>query len=421
MKKRMILLVLFFLLFAVHSKAENASILAQPFPDFTATDTQGNVFILSEALKDHEAALINLWATWCPPCKAEMAFLNEAYHQYGDRVAFIALSAEEDDTFEKIEAYRQACQLDFPMGRDEGRSLYQYTGKNGFPTTVIVDRFGNTSFLKSGYFFNLGEVTRTLDFFLRETYTETVALSDIPNAAATRAFPVAAATAMHVENENVKPILFETEDSQETQWAFVVYDDTARLRIDVAASDNPALMSCFNSDLYAFAELSTLLDPERAAYFYDAPMPGAEAEQHFVSVSLVSGNSGNPEIIDAAYLIAGDEYVEELADFLRAAGYPVTWKYAEPDPLPDTVLQAYILHIIDQNGAPVPGVIVNFCTDTACTAQKSDESGTIAFAGEPDIYHVQLLKAPSGFSFDSDFDMYTGKTYGEWVLRIRKD
>ena len=37
--------------------------LGKPFPDFTVTDSEGKTFTLSEALKDHEAVLINFWAT----------------------------------------------------------------------------------------------------------------------------------------------------------------------------------------------------------------------------------------------------------------------------------------------------------------------------------------------------------------------
>ena len=48
-------------------------------PDFSAKTADGGVFTLSEALKDHELVLINLWATWCPPCNMEFPFLQKAY------------------------------------------------------------------------------------------------------------------------------------------------------------------------------------------------------------------------------------------------------------------------------------------------------------------------------------------------------
>ena len=103
--------------------AEEEGILGKPFPDFTAEDTQGNTFNLSEAVKDHEAVLINLWATWCPPCEREFPDLNSAFEEYGDRVAFIALSTEETDDLEKIEQVRTDHGVTFPMGRDEKSEL----------------------------------------------------------------------------------------------------------------------------------------------------------------------------------------------------------------------------------------------------------------------------------------------------------
>ena len=88
-------------------EAFGTSFLGKPFPDFTVTDTEGNTFTLSEALKDHEAVLINFWATWCRPCNHEFPYLNEAYEKYRDRVAFIALSKENKDTTEKIAAFKK--------------------------------------------------------------------------------------------------------------------------------------------------------------------------------------------------------------------------------------------------------------------------------------------------------------------------
>ena len=45
----------------------------------------------------------------------------------------------------------------------------------------------------------------------------------------------------------------------------------------------------------------------------------------------------------------------------------------------------------------------------------------ITFDGEPDKYHIQLYRVPEGYSYDAGFDMYTGRTYAKWVMRIRKD
>lgn len=174
MKKLFIILLALSLSLALLSSSTAEDILGRPFPDFTATDTEGNAFTLSEALKDHEAVLINLWASWCPPCEAEFPDLTEAYEEYKDRVAFIALSCEPEDTLKVIENYRRSHGITFPMGRDEGQKLIMYTGTDGIPTTVVVDRFGNAAFFRIGMFENAEMIKSVLDSFLGDAYTKTV-------------------------------------------------------------------------------------------------------------------------------------------------------------------------------------------------------------------------------------------------------
>ena len=420
MKKALTALALLLTVCLVSASAEDAKILGQPFPDFTVTDTQGNTFTLSEALKDHEAALINIWATWCPPCEAEMPILNEVYEQYGDQAAFIALSYDADDTMEKIEAYRASHGISFPMGRDEGASLYQYLGRQGVPTTVIVDRFGNAVFLRVGSFFDAGEVRRVLEAFLGDGYTESAVLIEIPKDTATAAFPVSAVTSIQVENENIQPVIFWAEGDPEPQMTYVIYDDTAHLRLEAAASDDPANMIC--ADYYMnFYPLSSLLDAQRSAFLFDVKMPDADADKHYNYICLVDGGSEDGKILYGVYLISGDEYIEELENDLLSWGYQVTWEYANSLPAGEAAPQAYILHITDQDGAPVPGATVKFCTDTTCVLLQADENGIVSFDGAPDAYHVQLLKIPDGYSFDADFELTIGDAYAEWILCIWKD
>ena len=174
MKKFLVLLLSIMLLAGIASAEEKADdFLGKPFPDFTVTDTEGNTFTLSEALKDHEAVLINFWAGWCNPCRREFPYLNEAYEKYGDKVAFIALSTEKRDTIEKIAEYRKIAGISFPMGRDEGRKLYEGISSTSLPSTVIVDRFGNAVFLHPNSFSRTEDVEYILDQFLGDSYTET--------------------------------------------------------------------------------------------------------------------------------------------------------------------------------------------------------------------------------------------------------
>ena len=419
MKKTAILAAIALALLFSAALAEGAGVLGQPFPDFTAADTEGNTFTLSEALKDHEAVLINIWATWCPPCESEMSYLNEAYEQYKDRVAFIALSKEPEDSMEKIEAYRQAHGLTLPFGRDENAALYQYLGEDGVPMTAIVDRFGNTGFMQVGCFFSMGEIARTIETFLGDSYTETVTLTAIPKDTSTRAFPTSAVTELQVENETARLIVIHDVNQNESELGYIIHEDTAHLLLKAAAADQPTSMLCYDYRLKQYMEFMELLDPRRNAFVYDAPMPGADADKHYTLVYLLDKKSGY--IYTAIYLIDGEEYMDELMKDMLSWGYEVTWEYADAQPAEEAATQAYILHIVDQYNEPVPGMKVNFCTDTTCMMLESDENGTISFSGAQDVYHVQLYRAPEGYSFDPGFELYTEPAYGEWVLSIRKD
>lgn len=415
--RKFLIILLALMLCAGVAAAEEAGVLGMPFPDFTATDTEGNVFTLSEALKDHEAALINIWATWCPPCRAEMPYLNEAYAQYGDRVAFIALSCEANDTLEKIEAYRRELGLSFPMGRDEGSLLYQHVKSSGIPVTVIVDRFGNAGFMRIGSFLGTGEIARVIEAFLGDGYTETTVLNEIPKDATTRAFPVAAARAIHVENEDARRVLIRATVGQEPLTVYVVADDVAHLRLEPSANDNLSELLYYNlSDARLLQEL---YDADRNAFVFDQPMPNGATEDYYAYACLFSGDGNDPDMI-GVYLIPDEEHIETILNDLRSQGFEVSWEYSDEE-APGQAAEAYVLHIVDQDGAPVPGVTVNFCTDATCTPAQSGDDGLIRFDGAPDSYHVQLLQAPEGYSFDPDFELYTAAEYGEWLLRVRRD
>ncbi len=104
----------------------------------------------SEYLKDHDCLVINLWATWCNPCRSEMPYMNEAWNRVKEDVALVAISVEEDDTIKKIAQFKDECELDFVIGPDEVYQEgvdYKKSIVYGFypqyiPTTAIVDRYG---------------------------------------------------------------------------------------------------------------------------------------------------------------------------------------------------------------------------------------------------------------------------------------
>ena len=421
MKKLIIILAALFFCLGGAAYAENDSVLGSPFPDFTAVSTQGETFTLSDALKSHDAVLINIWATWCPPCEAEFPYLTEAYRAYGDQVAFIALSCESRDTQEAIESYRVSHGIPFPMGRDEGQHLASFLNVTGIPTTVIVDRFGNAVFRHTGAFAGAGEISRVIETFLSDSYSETRVLDRIPVESSTRAFPLSGSREIIVENESAKQVVFSLDGVPARMPVWSVNSPSARLLLKASAGDFPADMSFFNVSRGELLDLQDLLDKNRNAFLVDQLMPGPEEESHYVFACLGDFSAGEDPGLVEICLITGDEYIEEFAAELRSSGFDVSWQFSDSEPAAEAAPGMYILHIADQYGSPVPGAAVQFCTDTSCVFQEAGETGVIMFAGPQDTYHVKLLEVPEGFSFDGDFELTVGPGYGEWLLRIRKD
>ena len=427
MKKIILILLALTLFLSVSASAEDESpLLGKPFQDFTVTDIDGNTFTLSEALKDHEAVLINFWASWCGPCRNEFPAINKVYEEYKDKVAFIALSIEPKDSNDKISSFRQENGLTLPMGRDEGDKLYAYTKTNNVPVTVIVDRFGNVVFFQIGSFRPADELSRTLDAFLGDRYTETSVLYSIPADTSTVALPVSPARALRIENEGVQKAAIHVEGMEDTLYFNIVNDSTAHVIAEISASDSTSDVIFYNSDA-GFTALKEMLDPDRGVLAADVSVP----EEGYVMVCLVDYSKvlkgeDDPDMFPF-YIARNPGEIDSFVNALKASGYSeVTVEYetdADAGSKADAGIKAdaYIIHVLDQNGDPVPEVFVNFCNDTACVPCESDDDGMIVYTGKPDVYHVQIIDYPEGYSCDESFEMYTTKTYGEWVLRLHKD
>ena len=426
-KKVILILFALTLFLAVSASAEDgSSFLGKPFQDFTVTDIDGNTFTLSEALKDHEAVLINFWATWCGPCRNEFPAINKVYEEYKDRVAFIALSKEPKDTNEIIASFRQENGLTLPMGRDEDHKLYDTTRAVNVPVSVIVDRFGNAVFFQAGIFRTADDLSRTLDAFLGDQYTETAVLHSIPADTSTVALPVSPVRALRVENQGAQKAVIHIEGEEEPLFFYVVEDSVAHAVAEISASDSVADVIFYNDDT-GFTSLKDMLDPERGVLAADVSVP----EDGYVLVCLIDYSKvikgeDDPDLIQF-YIVRSSGEIDLFVDALKASGYSkVTVEYETETDAGNkseagSKAEAYIIHVLDQNGDPVPEVYVNFCTDTACVPCESDEDGTIVYTGKPDVYHVQIIDYPEGYSCDESFEMYTPETYGEWVLRLTKD
>lgn len=118
-----------------------------PAPDFTLVDQYG----ITHSLADYRGKVVflNFWATWCPPCRAEMPYIQELYEEYSQDedsevvilgVAFPNLSNETD--IQGITDFMEENGYTYPVLMDEGATLMLPYYITAYPTTFLIGKDG---------------------------------------------------------------------------------------------------------------------------------------------------------------------------------------------------------------------------------------------------------------------------------------
>ena len=122
----------------------------QEAPDFALPLTDGSEAKLSELLKDNEVVVLNIFASWCGPCKEEFPDMEKTYRKYRDKMEIVAVTGDPDDTMDDMAKYKEEHGLSFPVGmKNESIESLQI---GGFPTTYIIDRNGKIVFSQASAF-----------------------------------------------------------------------------------------------------------------------------------------------------------------------------------------------------------------------------------------------------------------------------
>ena len=115
-----------------------APAIGHPAPEFAVTAAVGETFRLS-ALRGTPVVL-NFWATWCPPCRAELPELQAAHERYAREVAVVGVNQAEPTA--AVTAFLGQNHLTFPVPLDERGDVSRRYAVRGLPTTFFIDRSG---------------------------------------------------------------------------------------------------------------------------------------------------------------------------------------------------------------------------------------------------------------------------------------
>jgi thiol-disulfide isomerase/thioredoxin len=128
-------------------KGPSAKDMAQHNVSFSYYDANGRV--VSSADLKGKVVFVNFWATWCPPCRAEMPSLSALYNQFKDDDRYVFLFISEDEDLTKAKSYLQKEGFDIPLASRAGDVPAQiYSGT--LPTTIVFNKDGQVVLKKEG-------------------------------------------------------------------------------------------------------------------------------------------------------------------------------------------------------------------------------------------------------------------------------
>lgn len=110
----------------------------QPAPQVTFERWDGS----QGSLADYRGTplVLNFWASWCPPCVAEMPGFEQVHRQFDGRVAFLGLDLQDDRA--AAEALVDRTGVTYDLGVDRSGEIFQAFGGIGMPTTVFISAEG---------------------------------------------------------------------------------------------------------------------------------------------------------------------------------------------------------------------------------------------------------------------------------------
>lgn len=158
MKRRFLWLTMAFLLLVSFGLIWNAESVPestqeptdrQQAPAFALQDLEGNTVRLSDS--DGQIRIVDFWATWCPPCAAEIPHFKALAEKYGkEGVTIIGVSIDQIDS-SALQAFSKDKGINYQILRGTLQTLKDYGNIQSIPTTFVIDQQGHIFSRHEGY------------------------------------------------------------------------------------------------------------------------------------------------------------------------------------------------------------------------------------------------------------------------------
>jgi cytochrome c biogenesis protein CcmG/thiol:disulfide interchange protein DsbE len=116
------------------------------------------------ALRGHPA-VVNIWAAWCGPCRAEMPVMQRVSLDMGKQVAFVGVDMK--DNREAAATFLRKIPVTYPSYDDPSGQVYNAEGLVGVPSTLFFDRDGKQTFVHQGPYFDRADLVKDIRQYAR--------------------------------------------------------------------------------------------------------------------------------------------------------------------------------------------------------------------------------------------------------------
>ncbi|MBQ8412027.1 MAG: TlpA family protein disulfide reductase, partial [Lachnospiraceae bacterium] len=138
--------------------------------DMTVKTSDGEEIKISDLLKEKKMVMLNFWYTTCQYCVEEFPFMEEAYQKYKDDIEIVALNHLDD--VDAIKSFKSSMGLSFPMATCNSTFPQNVFGVSGWPTSVVIDRYGVICMVEAGGILSLRPFINMFDHFTAEDYQQ---------------------------------------------------------------------------------------------------------------------------------------------------------------------------------------------------------------------------------------------------------
>ncbi|MCK7522962.1 MAG: TlpA family protein disulfide reductase [Ignavibacteriales bacterium] len=119
---------------------------------FEAESIEGDQIGTGKIAREDVRLLINFWASWCQPCKAEMKHLKNIYEKYKSTgFTIVGINQDSPKSLSKVKSFISSNMINYPIVLDPNNQIFQKYNGQVMPYSILVNPKGEIAFKHTGY------------------------------------------------------------------------------------------------------------------------------------------------------------------------------------------------------------------------------------------------------------------------------